>query len=555
MATYEVSSPDGQKFEVTAPDTATEQEVLAYAHSQFGQTKPPNPTAGMSTTDTLLAGAGKAFTDTGRGVKQLVQSLPSELEGGAPPQQVSDIQQDRPGMMAPLQAQIDEAKRLDAPLMGTTSGKVGNIGGKIALSLPALPFAGSAVGATAVGGGLGLTEPVATGESRGANVATGAGLGLGGYGLGKLIGAGVSAAKDKIAQLASSKSQNAVKDTTLAEAREAGFNVPPSEVNPSAVSNLLERWAGKASVAQKASIDNQQATNKAVREALGLPKDAPISPETLEPIKKAAWSIYDQVKKVGSLKSDQAYDDAVKTIGDKFNGLAKEFPELANSWVEDLVKAISKKQISSEGAVEAIKAFRYQARINLSPLNTDPTKRSLGNAQSEAAEALEGLIERNLGANKADPNLIKDFKNARVSLAKVGTVERALNESTGDVSAKQLGSQLAKGKPLTGELETAARFANAYPKYVQQNVNPVPGGSPLDAATAIGTSTVTGQPGWLSLILARPLARKAVLSKMFQSQPNYTPSPLVTGASKLGFLDNQAVPTGLGLAAPSMFSE
>jgi hypothetical protein len=35
MGTYEITSPDGQVFEVTAPDGASEQEVLSYAQSQF----------------------------------------------------------------------------------------------------------------------------------------------------------------------------------------------------------------------------------------------------------------------------------------------------------------------------------------------------------------------------------------------------------------------------------------------------------------------------------------------------------------------------------------
>jgi len=40
MATYEIKSPDGQTWEVNAPDDATEQQVLAYAQSQWEPTKP-----------------------------------------------------------------------------------------------------------------------------------------------------------------------------------------------------------------------------------------------------------------------------------------------------------------------------------------------------------------------------------------------------------------------------------------------------------------------------------------------------------------------------------
>lgn len=40
MAKYQITSPEGGKFEITAPDTATEQEVMAYAQKSMGQSAP-----------------------------------------------------------------------------------------------------------------------------------------------------------------------------------------------------------------------------------------------------------------------------------------------------------------------------------------------------------------------------------------------------------------------------------------------------------------------------------------------------------------------------------
>ena len=37
MATYEITAPSGEVFEVTAPDTASQEEVLAYAQQQFAE--------------------------------------------------------------------------------------------------------------------------------------------------------------------------------------------------------------------------------------------------------------------------------------------------------------------------------------------------------------------------------------------------------------------------------------------------------------------------------------------------------------------------------------
>jgi hypothetical protein len=73
-----------------------------------------DPTAGMSTTDRLLAGAGKSFVDIGRSVKRL-----GNMVG------IGDYDE--------AAAKADQ--ELDRPLMNTTAGKVGKVGTDIALTL------------------------------------------------------------------------------------------------------------------------------------------------------------------------------------------------------------------------------------------------------------------------------------------------------------------------------------------------------------------------------------------------------------------------------------
>lgn len=486
-------------------------------------------------TSNYFAGAGKGFVDLGRRAKQALGFI-SEKD-------------------------VDEIKNRDAALMDTKAGIFGNMTGKVLATLPALAIPGvnTAIGSTALGSGMGAMELTGTGDSTLKNTVMSGLLGFGGHQLGaKIIPGAINRAKSSIASLASQKTANAARDSTIAASRNAGYVLPRSEVKPTAVSNLLEKWAGKASVAQQASITNQQVTNKLVRESLGLTKDAPITPEALDPIKKAAWGIYDQVKNVGTLTTDKAYKDSLKGIAKKFNGLSREFPELGNAQIDDLVKGLSKSQISSEGAVEAIKSLRYQANTNLNPMNMNPAAKALGKAQKAAADELEGLIERHLDP-KTLGSLLKDFRNARVTLAKVGTVEKSMNSSTGDVSARVLGRELAKGKPLTGGLADAGRFAQAFPRYVQQNVNPIQGGSPLDAAVAAvgsGAGMATGSPGVagtaIGYALGRPAARRMALSSMLAGKPNYSPSTMARIMSNVP--DTKLTPATLRILAPSIYA-
>lgn len=168
MARYKVQGPDGAIHIFEGPDNATPEQIEAAAAAQFGGAAPLDPTDGMSTSEKALAGAGKAFVDLYRGGKQLLGV----------------------GDQKALQQEIDEAKRLDAPLMNTGAGMAGNIGANVLTAIPTagIPGANTIVGGSLVGLGMGLINPVATGESRAKNAAAGAAGGAAGSTLAKVLG-------------------------------------------------------------------------------------------------------------------------------------------------------------------------------------------------------------------------------------------------------------------------------------------------------------------------------------------------------------------------------
>jgi hypothetical protein len=142
-----------------------------------------DPTNGMSTSDRFLAGAGKAFKDLGRGVGQMGRAVLPTAAGDA--------------LGLPTDQDIDEVKRLDAPLMATTAGTVGNVVGDVAAALPAafLPGGATLPGAALMGTAMGAAQPTGTGDSRLKNAAIGGAAGAGGVLAGRGIAAGVKGAK------------------------------------------------------------------------------------------------------------------------------------------------------------------------------------------------------------------------------------------------------------------------------------------------------------------------------------------------------------------------
>lgn len=206
-----------------------------------------------------LAGAGKAFADTGRGIKQL-----ATLGGN--------------------QQEIDNAKQLDAPLMNTGAGLGGNIAGNVALALgpgaavkglgmaakaPALASAGSAMmlpktvlGAGALGAAQGFMQPVASDESRMFNT----GLGAAGGALVPAAVAGGRLVKDTLAPFTKSGAEKVAGRAIerFAENPSALRNINPEKLVPGSLPTLAEA-TGDPGIAQ---LQRALANNPDVGKAL-----------------------------------------------------------------------------------------------------------------------------------------------------------------------------------------------------------------------------------------------------------------------------------------------
>jgi hypothetical protein len=156
----------------------------------------------------FMAGAGKSVYDMGRGIKQLALGAADIVNPRD--QSLSDLVTDKPrSRYQEYSKQIDETRRLEAPLMSTPSGVIGNIAGTVATtSIPAglLGAGAQAVGlgrtaamfgqivnptslksALAVGAGLGALQPTGTNDSRMLNAGLGALGSAAGYGLSRLV--------------------------------------------------------------------------------------------------------------------------------------------------------------------------------------------------------------------------------------------------------------------------------------------------------------------------------------------------------------------------------
>lgn len=293
---------------------------------------------------------------------------------------------------------------------------------------------------------------------------------------------------------------------------EQGATLPPTQVNPSILNSIFEGISGKQTTQQVASIKNQAVVNTQARKALGLPEDVLITPEVLQQFRDQKGLAYDALRSNPTYYADKPF----------FAELNKETARLQSMKSLDvatelnLLNNLKQMNFTGDELVNSIKRLRDSSKTNSSALASAENK-DLGKAQKFAAQQLESLAEREL-TRLNQPDLMKNFQQARQDIAKSFTIEKALNAATGDVSGAKLGQLSAANKIVPKELQAIADAAATYQKAFQNPavIGSVPYISPLDLAAAAITSASTANPMLMATALTRPALRAGITSGMYQ---------------------------------------
>lgn len=266
------------------------------------------------------------------------------------------------------------------------------------------------------------------------------------------------------AKMTKQQKLNAVRDETLREGQAQGFVVTPGSVTPTVGNILLERIGGKTRVEQLAGVRNQQVTDSLARRAIGLPDDAPLTRDAMRDIRAQEYAAgYAPLANIGRVVADADFKQALQDVTNAFTGASKSFKGAAPQDVQKLIKPYSVADFDAADAIAATRTLRENARNNF-----QKGEGALARAQIAVSNALEGQLERSLQAanNPQATALLDGFRNSRKRMAVSHAVEDAIVEGTGSVDARKLASDFQKGKLLTGELETAAKFANTFRRVV-----------------------------------------------------------------------------------------
>lgn len=414
---------------------------------------------------------------------------------------------------------------LGAGLAGAIPGGALAKAGPAQLAGEAVKFGAGNIAATALEKGLDEKRLPTAGE-----VNMSAAGGLLAPVVGKALDKGVEAAAITTKQI-----QNSVRDATLAAARQAGYVISPSKVNPSTVNNLLESIAGKAATVQEEAIRNQEITNALARKAVGLPVNAPITESALRDIRERAAAPYREIESMAQTakKNLETLNKSKFTVSDPH--------ELAVLSADPaFVKEESSLAIKAGADINALKKARFDANTNYRfySRSGDPKALEKAKASESLASDLEDKIEA--AANEMGrTDLADELKASRKRIAKAYEIEKALNLGDSNVSAPILGRSIDKGTKLTDGLDVAAKFQQAFPSAAREGAAVPPAGVnklKIYSALALGGGgyAMGGMKGAAAAALPfmEGPTRKAILSNFYQNRfavPSY-------GAKQADFL-------------------
>lgn len=489
MSVFQVQSPDGRVFEVTAPDGASQADVLRQVQQQSQQQQPTqgpaglastmskvNPTDDMSTADRLVAGVGSGMTRFARGAGNLAVSGLNKVLPSNPNLEdlVTGDQRAIKGGWFSDEA-LREQDQLDKPLSDTTAGSVGQAIGQTAASLPAsmgigaasnalraLPLVGRALANPLVRGGVegglfGGATADPDKQAQGMELGAGVGAGLTG-----ILGAAGRLARGFI------QKSGAAQDLENAAAQQGRDLFIPAAQAADPAGDLATQ-AGQAFYRNALPIVpgvSTQIKNQAAR-AMGTVRDMALDTATPPGVTRAAAQTPQQA--VAALK-DAFNDEYENTVGQYVYDVPKDL----QSQVEDRIQAelpdVDDTTLSNVSSAIADQMDRFASgKATISGNNLLNAKnavsglmKTMSGPERAALTAGKGVFDDIINdelsttvPGQADLARYQGLSDPYSALMDVSKAAKAAQSSGGDFTARQLAAKAKPGTPLADLAQNA----------------------------------------------------------------------------------------------------
>ena len=547
MAKFQITGPDGARYEVTAPDDASEAQLLDYVQRNAGsKAAEPAPAERPGALERGVRGVAQGVRDPLDASKQIFSRIGAAI--GLPG-----------GDAAVKYWDEDIRARNDAYRQDVRGGQddfdFGRFGGNLIATAPiaaAVPVGGTlgqaALGGAVTSGVIGGLQPVTQG----------------GFGVEKAKQVGTGAAAGAVSGAASNLLGRMIQPRVSPEVRmlqREGITPTPGQALGGSFKSAEEKAASLpilgAAIKSGQGRANEQFNAAAVNRALApvnatLPKGVTGS-EAIQFAERTLREKYDDaLNAIGPVRLDPKLTGDLRTIYGNLSGLPK---DKADQFARIVQKEIGDRAASGRLTPESMKAAESnlgkQARAYLR--NDDFDVRQLGEALDAAQDALRSMVQRQAPPQSAD--MLKaantgwaNFKRVQRAASYVGADDGVFNPSQLHSAVRAADrskdhAAFARGDALMQDLSSAGKtvLANKIPN--SGTTDRLLGAAALTAPfvdpTGVSLSSLLGLGG--ASLLYTPAGQRAAAG-------------LLTGRQGAGFgllsdaAQRLAVPGGLALA-------
>lgn len=478
MPTYEITGPDGHTYQVSAPEHADQNEILRYAQEQFKgqnlkgaqQTNPAdNPTSTMSAFDRTAAGAGGAMKDALLGGQQATLEADKKFAGGRISGLINALRGTvgmEPKTLDSVNQEIVDKRAIDKPLLDATAGKVGNVIGGAATTLPAMlvPGANTVKGAAILNAGLGAIQPTAGDESRLENAAIGAASGAAGQVGANALSRVVSPQSSKYVQLL----------------RNEGITPTPGQMLGGTAQKIEDKLTSVPILGDAINYSRKQGLDEFNRAALA---------RALDPIKAQASTIGREGVQEASDKLSSAYNnllpkmrlDLDPQLGQELAKIqamahAGMLPERAKQ-LDNILSDQFMRKLTPAGTMSGTSFKEVESQLGRMAKefgsSVDADQRQMGSALNEALSSMRDSLSRSNPSNAAELAKINEgyanYARIRDAASRQGSAEGVFTPAQLAAAVRSADKSVdkgnyARGTALMEDLSDAGKNVLA-PKY------------------------------------------------------------------------------------------
>lgn len=563
MATYRIKTPDGISYNVTAPDDATQDQVLAYAQQRHADAAQPEQSAQPAEPSLLDRGlslnreAGQAIANAGagalKGASQIGATILSPLDYIAQKAGISNSFIGRNDRREAVTQGLQDAGadpnslafktgEIGAEIAGT-AGLPGAIGGQVARIAPRL---GTAITSGGFSTGAPAAKALSLAGARNAAIRVGGGAASGAAmagainpdqaGTGAVIGGAIPVAGKLAGEAgkAIGKSFTASHDVAqLAQkAKSLGIDIPADRL---ANSKMLDATAASLNyVPFSGRIATETKMNNQIKTALSktFGENTPhLSKDLIAKTQTKLGKGFDDFLTKNKIKVDQQlFTDLQGNLAKAKNELSADNYRIVENQVKDLWSKIDNGLIDGQAA--------YNVKKTLDRLG-----RGSGNEAFHAKQVRDSLMNGVL--RSVPPDEAAAFTALKRKYANLKTVEKlAGNTAEGDISMARLGNLDSKNPEVSDIAKIAATFAKGResPHGAMQRVTIGGGVTALGGGLAAGVAAPVAA-GLTGGRLANMALNSNTVKKMILAQPK--------GGNRLADLLSNPAVRALPIAAQS----